>query len=147
MNAKRAAVAAEALTWVDTPYHHHARLKGVGVDCAQILLAVYVDALQLVPPLDIGSYPPQWHLHRDEERYLDWLQRAGATPVQSPALGDIAVYRFGRTYSHSAIVVEAGGDPRLVHAYQGAGVICTRASEFPLSGQPVCYFTLQELDA
>lgn len=147
MSTKRAAVAAEALTWVDTPYHHHARLKGVGVDCAQILLAIYVDALQLIEPLDVGTYPPQWHLHRDEERYLDWLQRAGAVAVQSPALGDIAVFQFGRTFSHSAIVVEEGEDPRMVHAYQAAGVICTRASEFPLSGQAVRFFTLPELDA
>lgn len=36
VSEQRAAVAQEALAWLGTPYHHHARIKGVGVDCAQI---------------------------------------------------------------------------------------------------------------
>lgn len=34
---QRAAVIAEAESWLSTPYHHEARIKGHGVDCAQIL--------------------------------------------------------------------------------------------------------------
>lgn len=147
MNAVRAAVVAEALTWLDTPYHHHARLKGVGVDCLQILAAIYVDALHLRPPINLGNYAPQWHLHRGEELYLQGLVAAGAEPVQSPALGDIAVFRIGRTFSHAAIVIEEGADPTMVHAYIGGGVIRTRLSEFPLAGHPVRYYTLPELNA
>jgi hypothetical protein len=46
--AMRAAVVKEALTWLGTPYHHHARVKGVGVDCARLLCAVY-EASACVP--------------------------------------------------------------------------------------------------
>lgn len=147
MKVKRSAVVDEALTWLETPYHNHGRVKGVGVDCLQILLGVYVDALKMRPPIDIDNYAPQWHLHRSEELYLQGLESAGALPVQSPALGDIALFKFGRTFSHAAIVVEEGADPLMLHAYIGAGVIRTRGSEFPLSGRPVRYFTLSELEA
>jgi hypothetical protein len=42
MDAAKRAQVQEALTWLGIPYHHHARVKGVGVDCAQLLCAVYV---------------------------------------------------------------------------------------------------------
>lgn len=124
----RAAIVAEALSWLGTPYHHHGRLKGVGVDCAQILLAVYCDALQLAPPLDVGHYSTQWHLHRSEELYLDWLAKAGARRVEAPEPGDITMFRVGRTFSHSGIWT----GEHWVHAWHDAGVILTRPSEQPL---------------
>lgn len=138
----RAAVVAEALSWLGTPYHHHGRVKGAGVDCAQILLAVYVDALRLVPPLDPGRYPTQWHLHRSEELYQQWLQQAGARPVQAPAPGDIALIRFGRTFSHSAICIATEPEPDYVHAYVNLGVIRTRAGEAPLAGRPSQFWSV-----
>ena len=33
-------IVTEARTWVRTPYHHQARLKGVGVDCAGLVIGV-----------------------------------------------------------------------------------------------------------
>ena len=61
-------VVAEAKTWLRTPYHHAADIKGVGVDCAMILLRVY-QAVGAVPPeVDPRPYPADWFLHRDEER-------------------------------------------------------------------------------
>ncbi len=134
----RKSVVQEALSWVGTPYHHHGRVKGVGVDCAQILLAVYCDALALAPAMDVGHYSTQWHLHRGEEVYLSWLEKAGAKQVQAPAPGDIAMFRFGRTYSHSAICV---GD-FFVHAYVNLGVIQSRLDEEPLVGRPLQFWSL-----
>ena len=32
----RAAIVAEAMSWIGTPYHSHARIKGVGVDLSLI---------------------------------------------------------------------------------------------------------------
>ena len=37
-------VRSEALTWLGTPYHHQGRVKGVGVDCGQILISIYEKA-------------------------------------------------------------------------------------------------------
>lgn len=102
------------MTWLGTPYAHCQRLKGAGVDCAQLPLAVY-EAAGVISPTDVGEYPAQWNLHRGEERYLAWLD-ALAHPVAEAdlELGDFLVFRFGRTFSHGAIVV---GDGLIIHAF------------------------------
>ena len=71
---QRAAVVAEAETWLGTPYHHEARIKGHGVDCAQVLIGVFAN-VGLIEPVALPHYPMDWNLHRDEERYLDILGR------------------------------------------------------------------------
>ena len=54
-------------------------------------------------PSILRPYPPDWHLHRSAERYLDWLfDRTGE--VETPGLGDVIVFKYGRTFSHGAIV-------------------------------------------
>lgn len=131
-------VVAEAWSWLHTPYHSGARLKTVGVDCAQILCAVYSDA-EVVPLVDPGYYAPDWHLHRSEEVYITWMDRYG-TRVQVPEIGDVALYRFGRCYSHAAILV---APDTWVHAYLGRGVIVSKSNDEPLAGRPVMYWTIK----
>lgn len=109
---KRAEVVAEAMTWLRTPYHHQACIKGVGVDCAMIMTAVY-HKTGLIPFIDPRPYPNDWHLHREAERYLGWVdQYCDRTDVALP--GDIAVFQYGRCVSHGAIVIEW---PIVLHAY------------------------------
>jgi cell wall-associated NlpC family hydrolase len=55
-----------------------------------------------------------------------------------PSPGDIALFRFGRTYSHGAIVTEW---PRLIHAYWQIGVVPGDATQAPLRGRSVKFFT------
>jgi cell wall-associated NlpC family hydrolase len=61
-----------------------------------------------------------------------------ARPVAAPEPGDIALFRFGRTYSHGAIVTEW---PRLIHAYWSIGVVWGDSTLFPLAGRAVRFFT------
>ena len=131
----RRAVAEEVQTWLGTPFHHQGRVKGAGVDCAMLLAEVY-RRCGLVPQIDPGYYPPDWHLHRDAERYLDTLLPY-ARELAAPGPGDVAVFRFGRTYSHGAIVTAW---PRLVHAYWLRGVVRGDATLNPLAGRPVRFF-------
>ena len=116
----REAVVMEALSWVRTPYHHHARIKGVGVDCAQLLIGVYAGcgAIEAVDP---GTYPPAWHLHQNEELFLGWLDKLADPAEGDPLPGDVVIYKFGRTFSHGAICV---GWPMVVHAAQKAQQVC-----------------------
>ncbi len=172
---QRAAVVAEARSWIGTRYHNCADVKGAGVDCGMLLVRVFVDT-GLCQPFDPRPYPPDWHLHRSEERYLGFLfdrchevfllpppeRGSGGVPVgvgvagrqrgaliantelpgrdphlsstfqgeeeraalsnQAPSAagwgaagreapskvqpGDVAVFRFGRCYSHGGIVTE-----------------------------------------
>jgi cell wall-associated NlpC family hydrolase len=106
-------IVAEARSWVGTPYHPMADIKGVGVDCGMLLVRVFVD-LGLREPFDPRPYTQDWMLHRSEEKFLGWLLER-ARLVEAPDLGDIMLFRVGRCYSHGAIVVDL--DPlRIVHA-------------------------------
>ncbi|MGH8158362.1 MAG: NlpC/P60 family protein [Rhodanobacter sp.] len=109
-------VVAEVRSWVRTPYHHLADVKGVGVDCAMLTWRVFHD-LELFDVPDPRPYPIHWHLHRSEERYLlnfeTWAFR-----VEQPQPGDIALFRFGRTVSHSGILTTP---TTMVHAYLNQG--------------------------
>ncbi|MES2055815.1 MAG: hydrolase [Pseudomonadota bacterium] len=119
---ERAAVVAEAETWLRTPFRHEGRVKGAGVDCAQLLAAVYVNT-GLVPNFKIPHYPHDWHMHRDAERYLatvvSYAVEMPPPHEREPLPGDIAVFRFGRTFSHGAIIVKW---PLIIHAYIGKPV-------------------------
>lgn len=144
IDAERAAVVAEARQWLRTPYHHMGRVKGAGVDCATLLAEVYARA-GVVPPVAIPFYPPDWHLHRDAERYLKFvlehaielpaissrlsstkapLKADSAEPI-APFPADIALWRFGRCFSHGAIVIDW---PLVIHAYAGKGCVLEDAS-------------------
>ena len=140
--ALRAAVVKEAESWIGTPFHHAARVKGAGVDCLMLLAEVYERA-GVAAPIEPPFYVPDWHLHRDAERYLEGLTHYTSeipAPPQGPGPlpGDIALFRFGRTFSHGAIVTEW---PRLVHAYWNIGVVHGDATLYPLAGRPVKFFT------
>jgi len=154
IEAERARVVAEARAWLRTPYHHMGRIKGAGVDCATLLAEVYAQA-GVLPPLELPFYPPDWHLHRDSERYLDFVLRHAveislASHEGNPA--DLALWRFGRCFSHGAIVI---GWPLVIHAYAGRGCVLEDAAKAHwlayLGGQrgearqkrPVKFFTLK----
>jgi cell wall-associated NlpC family hydrolase len=115
--AQRAAVVAEARSWIGTPYHNCADIKGAGVDCGMLLVRVFVDT-GLCHPFEPRPYPADWHLHRSGERYLDFIfDRAGEVTASKP--GDLMVLRFGRCYSHGGIVTNAR-PLTIVHAYFSA---------------------------
>lgn len=118
---QRMAVVAQAKTWVGTPYHHEARVKGAGVDCAMLLAEVY-EAAGLIPHTVPPHYPPDWHLHRSEERYLNFITKyAQPLAEDAPRLpGDVVTYKFGRCISHAAIVIDW---PLVIHAVKPLGVI------------------------
>jgi cell wall-associated NlpC family hydrolase len=111
---QRAAVVAEARSWIGTPYHNCADRKGIGVDCGMLLVRVFVD-LGLCAPFDPRPYPVDWHLHRSEERYLGFIFDRSAE-TDAPLPGDVMVFRYGRCYSHGAVVTTAK-PLRIVHAY------------------------------
>lgn len=141
MSGARERIVREALSWLGTPYHHHGRVRGVGVDCAQILIAVFA-AAGLVEEFNPGNYPRDWHLHHTEELYAGWLDRYGRElrADERPQAGDVALFKFGRAYSHGGIVTD--GDGTVLHAYLGIGVTLTRLNEAPLAGRPVRFWSI-----
>lgn len=132
----RLKVIEEAKNWLDTPYHHYAKIKGVGVDCAMFLVGVY-ENVGLVEQADIGEYEQEWHLHRNEEKYLErikqWLK-----PTDNPLPADICLFKFGRTVSHSAILVNY---PLVIHSYYQKGVCYDEIDNGKLANRIHSYWT------
>jgi cell wall-associated NlpC family hydrolase len=119
-STERAAVVAAARSWIGTPYHNCADIKGAGVDCGMLIVRVFVDT-ELCAPFDPRPYPPDWHLHRSEERYLGFVFDRCAE-VDAPGPGDVMVFRVGRCYSHGGVVATV--EPlRIVHAYHQARLV------------------------
>lgn len=135
VDEQRAAILAEARSWIGTPFHHRARIKGSGVDCAQLVIAVY-SACGLIEEFEPADYPPDWHLHRDEERFLNYVVER-ARQVESPEPGDLILMQFGRCYSHGAILVD---DATCIHAFVGRGVELGDLAEW--RRRPKAYFSV-----
>lgn len=137
---QRAAVVAEAQTWLGTPFHHLARVKGAGVDCAQLLIGVY-HACGLIPDIDTGYYPPDWHFHQTKERYLEMLEKY-CDRTEDPQPGDIAMFRFARCASHGVIVIAW---PTVIHAFFRRKVSYADAlRDAEIAGRVDSFWTLKE---
>lgn len=147
----RAAFVNEALSWVGTPFRDCGDTKGPNgcVDCAMLLTRSAVDT-GLLAPFDPRPYSPRWHLHRSEEKFIDWIVgRFGAVEVQEPRVGDVIVWHFGRCFSHGGILINS---QEVVHAYYAAGMTLVSRRDEPLlasipvfgssTPRPVRYFDL-----
>ncbi len=119
---ERQRVIAVARSWIGTKFHDNARLKGVGVDCAQLLAAVFAEA-GVMTHIDTEHYDPQHFMHRDEERFLSYvLPRAFEIDEKDAKPADFVVYRIGRVFAHGAIVIDPGW-PHILHAYKSEGFV------------------------
>lgn len=141
---QEAAVVAQARRWLGTPYHHAADVLGVGVDCAMLPVRVFTDAGIVHGVEDPRPYPPDWHLHRSEERYLRWMQRYGYRVRRGWEVrpGDMALFKFGRCVSHGGIVETVGADPIMIHADRDAGEV-TRCEVRSHAGRFVAFWRIR----
>lgn len=131
-------VISEAQRWLGTPYHHQGMTLGVGVDCGMLLIAVY-HACGLIPLIDPRPYPPDWHLHQGDERYMGWVQQY-SEQVDNPQPGDIALYRFGKCVSHGGIVVDW---PMIIHAYRDQGVVLGNGTQGQLGPRLIGWWRIK----
>ena len=128
--AVRASLVKEAQSWLGTPFHHEACLKGSGVDCGNLLKAVF-SASGLPAPATLPHYPRDFMLHSSKEWFVEIvLQFASELPEgSSPEPADVIVFRHGRTYSHGAIVIAW---PEIIHAdFDARAVIRSNAALEP----------------
>ncbi len=117
------------MTWLGTPYHHQAHVKGHGVDCVWLLIEVYKKVGIVDADLDPGNYSREWYFHRSEEIYMGGVERY-AHRIETPRPGDVALYKYGRCVSHGAILL---GDGFLIHANRRVGKVerCDLATMAP----------------
>lgn len=127
----RERICAEAFTWLNTPWKHAHRVKGVkgGVDCAQFLIGVF-SAVGAAPKIETEYYPQDWHLHQGQERFMDYL-RQYSEPTADPLPGDVAMFKYGRHPAHGAILMPDG---YIIHAWRDEHkVVLTDLSVSPIA--------------
>lgn len=120
----------QARTWVDTPYHHQARVKGHGVDCAQLIIGVGQE-LNLVPEypkiyMSYGRVPRPDFMRARLAEFMDEIKPSEAK------IGDVFWMGWRKSAPmHLGIFSDLHGGG-VIHAYSKAGkVIETRLdSEF-----------------
>ena len=140
-DSQREMVIAEAKRWIGTPFHHEAKVLGAGVDCAQLLVAVYGDT-GIIPEIVVPRYTFQEALHRSEERYIQEIEKY-ADEVEQGGPGDVVIWKLTRRHSHAAIIIEW---PKIIHAWVGRGVTGDNA-EFngKLIGKPHKFYTARNI--
>lgn len=118
-----------ARTWMGTPYHHQASLKGVGCDCIGLVRGVWREVTgqehEPIPP-----YSPDWGEVGDREilyeaasRYLDEINISHpikAERVTKTQAGDVVIFRMKEKgiAKHCGIVAFKDGQRTLIHAAQ-----------------------------
>jgi hypothetical protein len=85
-----------------------------------------------------APYPQDFAIHSSEERFLANIERY-AHRVDKPKEGDIAVWKFGRCFSHAAIVVDY---PTIIHAKIDEGVLLDLAEQGDLAGRKVRFYSV-----
>lgn len=124
---QRAAVVAEAQSWLGTPYVSNQGCKGAGVDCAWILLRVYTACGLIHVPQPIPYKAGLARLRSGEQFYRSMVERFAVPVLREARPGDIVLFRVPvtaesdvviRRVTHGAIV-EAW--PVVIHAYSPAG--------------------------
>ena len=118
-SATREAIITEARSWIGTPYHHQASLKGVGADCLGLVRGVWrsIHGVEAETP---PGYSRDWAEAGGQETLLDAAGRhmaVGDVPRMQP--GDILVFRFraGVPAKHVGVLVSPTS---FVHAMEGA---------------------------
>lgn len=118
----REQIIAEARSWLGTPWVHQHRTKGVGVDCAGLVIGV-ARALGVVPAdFDVNGYgrQPDGTLLDVCDAHLHRVPRGQMQP------GDVVVLAYERDPQHMGIVVPYRGSADmlgLVHAADLAGKV------------------------
>jgi len=102
-------VVLQARTWLHTPYHHQGRLKGVGVDCAGLVIGVARE-------LGLSTFDITGYTARPDGDSLRQACQAQMQPLTIEQLrpGDVLLFRFDAHPGHLGFLV---GIDTLLHAY------------------------------
>jgi NlpC/P60 family putative phage cell wall peptidase len=116
-----------ARTWIGTPYHHQASVRGSGCDCLGLVRGVWRELYGVeaeVPP----AYSRDWAEALGRETMLDAASRHLCEIAPSmAAAGDVLIFRLraNTAAKHAAILSSSS---TMIHAMEGAA-----ASETTLS--------------
>lgn len=120
---QRASVVSAASAWLGTPFLHDAEIRGIGVDCAHLIKAVYAQ-LGLMPDITFPKYSVDWwrHTSKPEQFIVETADKYFDAILASEAqAGDWFVVKFGRAWSHCGILISS---KRAICAWPQHGKVC-----------------------
>lgn len=164
---ERQRVVEEAWSWVHakTPFHHCAAIKGVGIDCTNLLRSSFLTIRPEMPPV---HYLPQWHMNEQpdgnfRELLMEGLIERGLVEISDglpdvepfdkdhfieaeKGAGDVVVVRLARTYAHGAIIAEW---PQVIQAEcspygRDMAVEASVEANWYFTARPVKFFSLAD---
>lgn len=113
---------AEVRTWIDTPFAHAGRIKGVGVDCVGILAGAG-KACGIID-YDNVNYSPKTV---DSALLVSELSRfSDIVPIKDRKPGDILLLAIRGNAQHTGVLTTHN---TFVHAYASAGKVCESSLE------------------
>ena len=132
----RQQIVEEARSWIRTPYHRRAWIKGVGADCGTLPYAV-CRKFNLIPEIaELPVLEDGWFANTTDQRYARIVERYFRRLVESQSRRDlqpeflpgniVLVQSWGsRVYNHAGIITSW---PRVVNALPDYGVAEVDAS-------------------
>ncbi len=121
--AKIHPIVIQARTWIGTPFHHQARLKGKGCDCLGLIVGV-VDELGLKDRngVRLAAYDEVTYSKEPDGVYL--AQKLTGllkeVPVAEACAGDLGLFKVRENPQHLAIFSDYNGALGMIHCYAQA---------------------------
>ena len=112
----------EARTWIGTPFHHQASLKGVGSGCLGVIRGVWWHLFGS-DPQEIPPYTQAWdEIAKADAMLGSFAHHLILVDSSAPQLGDIIVFRMrpNTIAKHCAILTAPNS---FVHSYDPVGVV------------------------
>jgi NlpC/P60 family putative phage cell wall peptidase len=113
----------QARTWIGTPFHHQARLKGKGCDCLGLIVGV-VDELSLKDKhgQPLAGYDEVTYSKEPDGAYLTEKLTAllDEVPIAEAQAGDLALFKVRENPQHMAFLTDYENTLGMVHSYAPA---------------------------
>jgi len=113
---RREEIVREAREWIGTPYHHQGRVKGVGCDCAGLIIGI-------AHSLGISTFDYRHYSRQPDASVLlslcdEYLDRVDSLDAALP--GDVLIFLIRRQPIHMGILTEKG---TVIHVWPSVGKV------------------------
>lgn len=130
-----AAVISEARRWLGTPFHHQGRKRGLGCDCAGLVLGVG-QALELLPR---DLLVPAYGRVPGGRRLRHFLERHGRrSGLDRARPGDVVLVAWERVPRHLGILGET--TQAVIHAHEPLGGVVEQRLDSGFAGHIVAVY-------
>lgn len=116
-------IVTHARGWLGTPFHHQARLKGVGCDCLGLIVGVVNElGLKDAQGTPLAAYDEVTYSREPDGAYLieKLVGLLDEVPVVDMQAGDLALFRVRENPQHLAILTDYEGSIGMIHCFAQA---------------------------